>query len=118
VAAALLLAIDRRGRGLARLLAALATTVEAEVGMRRSVEADRATPRTTARWVVYITLAVCGGLVIFDREYVEPFGSPGGQVVLAVIGGLFAASFAWMHRLTTGGPARRFLPGETRAWIS
>ena len=68
--------------------------------------------------VVYITLAVCGGLVIFDREYVEPFGSPGGQVVLAVIGGLFAASFAWMHRLTTGGPARRFLPGETRAWIS
>ena len=118
VAAALLLAIDRRGRGLARLLAALATTVEAEVGMRRSVEADRATPRTTARWVVYITLAVCGGLVIFDREYVEPFGSPGGQVVLAVIGGLFAASFAWMHRLTTGGPARRFLPAETRAWIS
>ena len=115
VAAALLLAVDRRGRGLARLLAALATTVEAEVAMRRSVEADRATPRTTARWVVYITLAVVGGLLIFDRDYLEPFGSPAGQLVLAIIGALFAASFAWMHRLTSGSPGRRFLPEEARA---
>jgi Flp pilus assembly protein TadB len=114
VAAALLLAVDRRGRGLARLLAALASTVEAEVAMRRSVEADRATPRTTARWVLYITLTVCGGLFLFDRAYVEPFGSFGGQVMLAVIGALFAASFAWMHRLTSGTLGRRFLPEEAR----
>jgi Flp pilus assembly protein TadB len=114
VAGALLLAVDRRGRGLARLLAALATSVEAEVAMRRSVEADRATPRTTARWVIYITLAVCSGLLIFDRAYVSPFSSPGGQVVLAIIGALFTASFAWMHRLTNGNPGQRFLPEEAR----
>ena len=114
VAGALLLAVDRRGRGLARLLAALATSVDAEVAMRRSVEADRATPRTTARWVMYITLVVCGGLLIFDHAYVAPFGSPGGQVVLAVIGTLFAASFMWMHRLTDGNVGQRWLPEEVR----
>ena len=115
VAAALLLAVDRRGRGLARLLAALASTVEAEVAMRRSIEADRATPRTTARWVIYITLAVTGGLLLFDRTYVEPFGTPAGQVVLAVIGGLFAASFGWMHRLASGTHGRRFLAEQASA---
>jgi Flp pilus assembly protein TadB len=110
VVAALLLAADRRGRGLARLLGALAATVDAEVAMRRAVEADRATPRTTARWVVYITVAVVGALVLLDRAYVAPFGTPTGQVVLAVIGGLFAGAFVWMHRLTTGAPGGRFLP--------
>lgn len=112
VVAALLLAADRRGRGLARLLAALAATVEAEVAMRRGIEADRATPRTTARWVLYITLAVVAGLVLFDRTYVAPFGTPTGQVVLALIGALFTGAFAWMHRLTTGTPGQRFLPAD------
>ena len=56
VVAALLLAASRRGRGLAKLLTGLAATVEEEVAMRRAVEADRATPRTTARWVAGITL--------------------------------------------------------------
>jgi tight adherence protein B len=114
VAGALLLAVDRRGRGLARLLAALATSVDAEVAMRRSVEADRATPRTTARWVMYITVVVCGGLLVFDHAYVAPFGSPAGQVVLAIIGALLTVSFVWMHRLTDGNARERWLPDEAR----
>jgi tight adherence protein B len=116
VVAALLLAADRRGRGLARLLTALAATVDAEVAMRERVEADRATPRTTARWVAYIAVAVTAGLVLLDREYVAPFGTPTGQVVLALVGTLFAGAFTWMHRLTTGIGGRRFLPADaTRA---
>ena len=44
VVAALMLAADRRGRGLTRVLEGLAVTVEAEVALRRQVDADRATP--------------------------------------------------------------------------
>jgi Flp pilus assembly protein TadB len=110
VVAALLLAADRRGRGLARLLTGLASTVEAEVAMRRGVEADRAQPRTTARWVTYITIAVAATLLVFDRAYVAPFGTADGQVVLALVAALFAGAFAWMHRLTSSAPTHRFLP--------
>jgi Flp pilus assembly protein TadB len=111
VAAALILAAHRRGRGLAQVLTALAATVDAEVSMRRKVEADRAQPRTTARYVVWITVAVAGGLVLLNRPYVEPFGSSTGQAVLLAVGALFAGAFLWMHRLTSTGPPRRFLSG-------
>ena len=90
VVAALLLAATRRGRGLAKLLAGLAATVEEEVAMRRAVEADRATPRTTARWVAGITVGVTAALVLLDRAYVAPFATPAGQVALAVVAVLFA----------------------------
>jgi len=110
VVAALLLAAGRRGRGLARVLTGLAGTVEAEVAMRRGVEADRAQPRTTARWVCYISLAVAAGLFVFNPSYVAPFGTPSGQVVLLAVGALFAGAFAWMQRLTRSPPGGRFLP--------
>jgi len=96
--------------GLARLLTGLAHTVEEEVAMRRGVEADRAQPRTTARWVTCITVGVVAALLVFDRAYIAPFGTAEGQLVLALVGGLFAAAFAWMHRLTSTTPGHRFLP--------
>jgi Flp pilus assembly protein TadB len=112
VVAALLLATRRRGRGLARSLTQLATTVDAEVAMRRGVEADRAQPRATARYVVYLTMAVAGGLLLLNRDYVAPFGTLVGQLVLTVVGLLFAVSFAWMYQLTGYQEAARFLPAE------
>jgi len=115
VVAALLLAADRRGRGLARLLSGLATTVDAEVAMRRGVEADRAQPRTTARWVTYITIGVASGLLVFDRAYVAPFGTGDGQLVLALVAGLFGGAFWWLHRLTSSAPTPRFLPVADRS---
>jgi Flp pilus assembly protein TadB len=115
VVAALILAAHRRGRGLARLLTDLAATVEEEVVMRRGVEADRAQPRTTARWVTYITIGVSSALVVFDRAYVAPFGTTTGQLVLAAIACLFAAAFVWMYRLTAVTPGHRFLPPSGRA---
>ena len=112
VVAALLLASERRGRGLAGTLTALATTVDAEVAMRRQVEADRAGPRTTVRYVLLITLVAVGGLVLFDRSYLAPFATITGQVALAMTGGLFGLAFVWMHRLTSEKPAVRFIGGQ------
>ena len=114
VAAALILAANRRGRGLARTLTALATTIDEEVAMRRRVEADRATPRTTARYVTGITVISVAALVLLDRSYVAPFSSAFGQVALAVACALFAGAFWLMHRLVTPAPAQRFLPVRTK----
>lgn len=115
VVAALLLAADRRGRGLAKVLTGLAATVEAEVAMRRAVEADRAAPRTTARWVCYLTLGVTAALFGLNRSYVAPFATPTGQLALLVVGALFAAAFTWMYQLTRTNPGQRFLPAGTAA---
>jgi Flp pilus assembly protein TadB len=112
IVAALILSASRRGRGLANVLTGLATTVAEEVMMRRQVEADRAKPRTTARAVTAITLAVAGGLIVLDRAYVAPFGSPLGQLVLALVIAIFAAAFWWLRVLATGRPAARFLPAD------
>lgn len=112
VAAALILAANRRGRGLARTLTALAATIDDEVGMRRRVEADRATPRTTVRYVTGITLVAVGALVVLDRDYMAPFSSPTGQVALVMAFGLFASAFWLMHRLVSDPPAQRFLRAE------
>ena len=114
VVAALLLASERRGRGLASTLTALATTVDAEVAMRRQVEADRAGPRTTVRYVLLITLGAVGALVLFDRSYLAPFATPVGQLALALTGGMFAMAFLFMHRLTSDEPGPRFVGGSER----
>jgi tight adherence protein B len=104
------LAADRRGRGLTRVLENLAVTVEAEVAMRGQVDADRATPRATARYVTIITLATAGLLVLTRRAYVTPFSSATGQLMLALIGLVFAAAFGWMATLTADKPGQRLLP--------
>jgi tight adherence protein B len=112
VAAALILAANRRGRGFARKLKALAATIDDEVAMRRRVEADRATPRTTVRYVTGITLLAVTALVTLDRTYMAPFSSPVGQASLAVACALFAGAFWLMHRLVTDPPPHRFLSAD------
>ena len=47
--------------------------------------------------------------MVFNRPYLEPFDSPVGQVALAVVGGLFACSFAWLHHIATIREAPRLL---------
>ena len=56
VAANLILGARRRGAGLASVLEGLAESVAADVRARREIEADRAKPRATARWVTLITV--------------------------------------------------------------
>jgi len=99
IVATLILGARRRGPGLARVLAAVADSVAEEVAMRRKVEAERAKPRTTARAVTLITLGVVmiGAL---NGNYLAPYGTPLGQLVLAAIALGFVGSLAWMRSLT------------------
>lgn len=109
VAAALILGSRRRGPGLAAVLDGLAAAVGEEVAMRRKVEADRARPRTTARWVTLITLGVAA-LAGLNGTYIRPYGTAAGQLVLAGLAAAFAGALLWMRALSRGTPEPRFLP--------
>lgn len=108
IAANLLLATRRRGAGLASVLDALAESVAADVRARREVEADRAKPRATARWVTLITIGVLTVLAI-TGEYVAPYRSGVGQLLLTALLALYVATLLWMRRMATGTPPARFI---------
>jgi Flp pilus assembly protein TadB len=108
VAASLILSARRRGAGLVAVLEGLAASVAEDVRTRRAIEADRAKPRATARAVTYITVGVLV-LLAMNRTYVEPYTSPFGQLLLAVLLSAYVATLLWMRQMTAGRPAPRFL---------
>lgn len=109
VASQLILAASGRGQaGLSKALDALAETVASDVRARRQIAADQAKPRTTARTVTVITLGVLG-MLAFTGDYIEPYGSPLGQVVLAVLLAAYVATLLWMRRMAVAKPLPRFL---------
>ncbi len=116
VAANLILGARRRGAGLASVLEGLAESVAADVRARRQVEADRAKPRATARWVTLISVGVLVILAVAGT-YVEPYQSPLGQVILVALLAMYVATLVWMKRMAIGRAMPRFLspvPTATR----
>ncbi|KAE8765361.1 type II secretion system F family protein [Georgenia thermotolerans] len=113
IAANLILGARRRGAGLAAVLTSLAESVEADVRARRQVEADRAKPRATARWVTIISVAVLGVLT-FSGDYVTPYATPLGQVILAVLLAAYVALLIRLRAMATGKPPPRFLATGVR----
>jgi Flp pilus assembly protein TadB len=108
IAANLILGARRRGAGLSSVLEGLAESVAADVRARRQVEADRAKPRATARWVTLISVGVLVILAV-SGTYVEPYKSPLGQVILVVLLSAYVATLVWMKRMALGRNLPRFL---------
>ena len=108
VAANLILGSRRRGAGLASVLEGLAESVAADVRARRQVEADRAKPRATARWVTLISVGVLVILAV-SGTYVEPYQSALGQVILVALLAMYVATLVWMKRMAIGREMPRFL---------
>lgn len=108
IVANLILGARRRGAGLASVLESLAESVAADVRARRQIEADRAKPRTTARWVTIITVVVLVALGL-TGEYVAPYRTGIGQLVLAVLLAGYAGVLVWMRQMAAGKPLPRFI---------
>ncbi|WP_448071088.1 type II secretion system F family protein [Georgenia yuyongxinii] len=104
----LVLAARKRGSGLASVLEALAESVGEDVRARRQIEADRAKPRATARWVTGISVAVFGVLAL-TSSYSAAYRSPVGQVVLVVLLSAYVGALVWLKRMAAGKPWPRLL---------
>ncbi|WP_030678123.1 type II secretion system F family protein [Streptomyces sp. NRRL B-1347] len=109
IVAALILNARLRGPGLRQVLGALAKSAREEVDMRQRVMAQRASTRRSVQIVVAVSIAFVLGLSIFNREFVSPYGTAVGQLVLACVCGLFALGFWWLRKLSTVETPDRFL---------
>lgn len=109
VVAALVLNSRLRGPGLRDVLTSLSRSVRNELEMRGRVMASRRSTRRSVQIVVFVSATFIIGLRVLNPEYVEPYGTPAGQLVLAVIIALFAGGFLWLRRLATFETPARFL---------
>lgn len=109
IVAALMLNARLRGPGLREVLTSLADSAREELEMRRRVVASRASTRRSVQIVVGISVVFVLGLSLFNRDYVEPYSSFAGQLVLLVVLALFGAGFLWMRRLSVFELPARFL---------
>ena len=110
VAANLILAARRRNRSLAAALQGVAESVADDVAARRRVEAGRAKPRGSARLVTIFSAAVLAVLAL-TGDYIAPYRTPIGQVILLALLAAYAGALAWMRRMADGTPTPRFLGG-------
>jgi hypothetical protein len=108
IAAALIIATGRRGGAARDVLMSLAVLLSRDVAARRDVEAERAQHRTTVKWIG-IFLVGFTFFAVLNHSYSAPYGTFVGQVVLALVAGLYAAGLTWLHKLGSLPAAGRFL---------
>lgn len=113
VVAALRLASRQQTSNLGELLSSLAQAARDDATMRMRIEAGRARTRTSVRVVVLATIGMATGLLLLNRNYLDPYNSAFGQLVLALVGMAFAGAFYWMDRMSrVQNPARIFHDSE------
>ncbi len=113
IAANLALGARRRGGGLATVLAALAESVSQDVRARREIESDRAKPRSNARLITGITLAVLAFLGL-SGDYIAPYGTPVGQVLLLAYLSMYVGMLVWLRKMAQGKAMPRFIGASVR----
>jgi tight adherence protein B len=112
VVAALLLAGEHQAGRLGDLLGGLAASARDQATMRLRVEAGRARTRTSVRVIVGVTAGLALFLAVLNHGYLAPYSTPTGQLVLLVVGALFAAGFAWLAKMTRPSRPARLLRAD------
>lgn len=112
VVAPLILHVADRGEGLATVLTDISRSIAAEVDMRATVNAKRASPRFAVRFLTGMTVLVLAFGVI-DPAYLAPYGSPLGQVVLLALAGTYVVLMLWVRSLSLPERLPRLLPAAS-----
>jgi len=101
---------DRHGAaGLADVLTALATDVDEQVRMRRTILSEQKKAVSNIRMILGLTVIVWVGLSLFARSYMAPYNTIGGQIALALIVAGFGATIWWLQKLSRPVVGARFL---------
>lgn len=77
--------------------------------MRRRIHVSRARLRTAVRVVIGTLGLFTGGLIVFNPRYLEPYRTVEGQLVLLLVGVIFAGGYLLMQRMARMRPRQRFL---------
>ncbi|MCW5953757.1 MAG: type II secretion system F family protein, partial [Propionibacteriaceae bacterium] len=113
VLAALALAADRGGTGAHATLGALADSIQDRVRALREIETERAKPRIVVRQVTAITLAVLAAALVFGGTFFEPYRTPAGQLILAVLIAAYLGSLLLLRRMSLPRARQRILRRPT-----
>lgn len=117
VLATLALNADTSSKRLPTVLGSLAASTRRQVDVRRQVEAQRRAPRRGVKIVIVVTVLLVVGFAVGSPDYLAPFSTLVGQLVLAGAVGCFAGGFIVLRALATFQAPDRFLatPGVNRA---
>lgn len=109
IVAALVIAAEKEARDLGSLLGSLAEAARDEARMRTRVWVGRARSRSAIRIIVCVVVLFVLGLLVFNRDYLKPYDSAGGQFALLMILATFGASFVAMQRIGRIQMPQRFI---------
>jgi Flp pilus assembly protein TadB len=109
IIAALIINSRLRGPGLRDLLGALADSVREELDMRRKVNSSRRSTRRSVQIVIAVSVLMAVGLAVLDHSFLQPYDSAFGQLVLAVIVGIYALGIIWLRKLARFDMPQRLL---------
>jgi len=114
IIAALIINSRLRGPGLRDLLGALSRSVREELDMRRKVSAERRSTRRSVQIVILVSVGMAILLALVDHSFLAPYNSSFGQLVLALIAGLYGLGIWWLRRLARFESPQRLL-GDSAA---
>ena len=99
VANVLLQAAEQEARDIAGSLSGVGRSARRQASARLRIATGRARTRTSVRIIITVVLGSAVGLVMFARDFLQPYDSPFGQLILAVLGAGFAGCLLWMVRI-------------------
>ncbi|MFW6033531.1 MAG: type II secretion system F family protein [bacterium] len=109
VVTALEIAAAAGGRQIRSVLDDLARAAREQAAAIRRQEVARERPRSEMRQVAVIAVGTVVVLSLVGQDYLVPYRSVAGQVVLAVVAGIWGLGFWAMARLARPEPVERFL---------
>ena len=119
IVVALILASERRGQNLTRLLSDVAAAARNDASMRIRTETSRAQTYSDAKVVSGIVVGMFAFMLLFNRGYLAPFDRLTGQLILAVVGVLWAFALYGIAQLSVvRRPTRLLAMGGDGATVS
>ncbi|MPZ67606.1 MAG: type II secretion system protein [Pseudonocardiaceae bacterium] len=109
VVAALVESAQVRGPQLAEKLSYLARYARAKVEGRRRIEARMRPIQRDTKLIIGCTAGFMTFLLVFSRDFLRPYDTPVGQVVLLVVVAMIGIGFTWLRRLARTSPEPRLL---------
>jgi Flp pilus assembly protein TadB len=116
IVAALLLHLKDHGDKLGAVLSSIADAAAKDVSMRKEADAERASARFAIRFMTGLSVLAVG-VAVSAGDYMEPYATPVGQLLMVILAGVFVALLWWVRLLSRPAPTPRLLSGAG-SWVA